>query len=239
MTQLKEDTILFSGNYLDPIKEEEEIRDLGITMDSLCSFKPQRAKAIKKTSHKAGWILRTFQTRDMNVLRTLWRTLVLPHQDYGSQLWSPVGYVGDLMAQEAPQRAFTRRIKGLRNVPYWRRLKLARLLSSERHQERYKLIYMFKIIRNLVPIKGFSVISEPRKGRLLAISPLSGSRMAIMSLRERLLQVKGPRLWNSLPAEIRDLNVSPECFKIHLDQYLQEIPDQPRIEGGDLPWAQD
>ena len=39
-----------------------------------------------------------------------------PCQDYSSQLWSPVGQDGDLAEQEAPLRAYTKRMSGLREI---------------------------------------------------------------------------------------------------------------------------
>jgi ribonuclease P/MRP protein subunit RPP40 len=239
-TQLKEDTLLFSSNMKEVIDEVEEAMDLGIVMDSSGSFRAQRIKSAKKTSQKAGWVLRTFRTRDVGLLRILWRTLVQPHQDYASQLWAPVGLVGDIMAQEAPLRAFTRRMSGLRDLPYRLRLKAARLLSTERRQERYRALYTWKAIQGLVP--NFGVIVAPsnlRRGRLLDIPPISGSRTGIQSLKDRSLQVEGPRIFNSLPRSLRDLKCSLLVFKKHLDSYLGTIPDQPRVLGGELPEAQD
>jgi hypothetical protein len=85
---------------------------------------------IKKTSQKAGWILRTFRSRDLNIMRTLWRTLDQPHQDYASQLWALAGLAIDIMAQEGRQRGFTRNIAGIKHLPC-----SERLLSVERRQE--------------------------------------------------------------------------------------------------------
>jgi hypothetical protein len=107
-------------------------KDLGVQIDQWGSFKLHRAKANRKTLQKAGWVLRVFKSRDMGLLRTLWKSLIRPHQDYASQLWAPVGLVGDLAAQEVPLRSFTRRMGGMRGLNYWERLVQAKLLSSER-----------------------------------------------------------------------------------------------------------
>ena len=109
----------------DPIPEKEEARDLGIMMDRWGSFKPQRALVVSKVRAKASWVLRTFRTR------TLWVSLIRPHQDYGSQLWAPVGSPGEIRAQEATLRAFLKRIDGFRELHYWDRLSLAGMYSTE------------------------------------------------------------------------------------------------------------
>ena len=56
--------------------------------------------------------------------------------------------------------------------------------------------------------------------------------MRIKNLRHASLTVKGPLLFNLMPANIRNMkSCSVEKFKAALDKYLQTIPDQPRIPG--------
>ena len=96
LTEVKDNTMLFTPGVEDPIQVEDSARDLGILIDWKADFRPQRQAVAAKTAAKAAWVLRTFQGRGLPLMRTLWRTLVQPHQDYGSQLWSPVGLQGDL-----------------------------------------------------------------------------------------------------------------------------------------------
>jgi hypothetical protein len=55
--------------------------------------------------------------------------------------------------------------------------------------------------------------------------------MAIKTLRDTSFQSEAPKLFNSLPADLRNMNTLPETFKAHLDSYLEKIPDQPAIPG--------
>jgi hypothetical protein len=232
---LRDESLLFTPNYEDPIEEMEVVKDLGVLMDRLGTFGPQRAKANAKAKQKAGWLLRTFKSRDLFTMRTLWNTLVRPHQDYCSQLWSPVGLIGDLSEQEAPLRSFTRRIRGFSSLNYWERLAAANLYSSERRQERYKILYAFKALRGLVPECGIREDTSPesRRGRTLEIPMISAPRsfMAVKTLRDKSFQNEAPKLFNSLPSHLRNLNTSIETFKAHLDSFLETIPDQPSIPG--------
>ena len=68
-----------------------------------------------------GWILRTFTTRDSITMMTLFKSLVLPILDYGSQLWSPhlVKHIDQI---EKIQRSFTKHITGLHGLEYSERL---------------------------------------------------------------------------------------------------------------------
>ena len=67
--------MIFTPNYEDPISQEHSTTDLGIIIDNDCSFRSQRKAAIVKTNQRYGWVLRTFQTRDPQILCYLWRTL--------------------------------------------------------------------------------------------------------------------------------------------------------------------
>ena len=52
----------------------------------------------------------------------------------------------------------------------------------------------------------------------------------IQSLRESSFQVHGPRIFNSLPRAIRNLQkISIDDFKEKLDMYLETIPDEPKL----------
>ena len=52
-------------------KKVEVAKDVGIMFDSNIDFKNHRNKAIMKTSNKVCWILRTFLSRDIEVVQTL------------------------------------------------------------------------------------------------------------------------------------------------------------------------
>ena len=196
--------------------------NLGILIDSREDFRPQRAAVVAKTSAKAAWVLRTFRGRSLPLMRTLWRTIIQPHQDYGSQLWSPVGLHGDLTLQEAPLWAFSKRVAGLSGLPYWERLVRLSLLSTERRQERYKILYTWKSLKGLVPpcCITLALASTLRGGQQARVPPLSGSRVAIQSLWDRHIMVEGPRLYNLILSSLRDLNLSLDSFKAGLDRWL-------------------
>ena len=63
------------------IEEKDNVRDLGILMDNKLNFKAQRSKVISKANQKAGWVLRTFKSRQVDFMRILFRSLIQPHLD--------------------------------------------------------------------------------------------------------------------------------------------------------------
>ena len=71
------------------INPSDNVLDLGIFMSSNCSFGFHTQNLCKKGSNLSGWILRTFTTRDIITMMTLFKSLVPPRLEYDSQLWSP------------------------------------------------------------------------------------------------------------------------------------------------------
>ena len=59
----------------------------------------------------------------------------------------------------------------------------------------------------------------------------TGKVRSIRTLKEKSLQIEGPRIFNSLPKVIRNMNGSLTEFKTVLDMFLALIPDCPVIKG--------
>ena len=67
------------------IKAATDIKDLGIYMCSNKKFDFYIEKVTKKAR-----VLRTFATRALEPMMTLFKAVVLPHLEYSCQVWSPV-----------------------------------------------------------------------------------------------------------------------------------------------------
>ena len=104
-----------------------------------------------------------------------------------------------------------------------------KMLSLQRRQERYRVIYVWKVLEGLVPNCGINVIPNSENTRL-------GRRFPILSasskLRTQTFQDHGPKLFNSMPAKLRNLTRCPlDQFKMELDIYLSTVPDEPKLDG--------
>ena len=96
--------------------------------------------------------------------------------------------------------------------------------------ERYRAIYVWKIVQGLVPNCGLEVSSSERRGREIVISASKGSQR-LKTLRDQSFQVNGAKIFNSLPKSIRNLNGTDiDEFKSKLDKYLELLPDEPKLE---------
>ena len=221
------------------IEQFSELRDLGIILSDDAKFSKHIDKIVKTVRQKSSWILRTFQTRQTDVLKQLWKSLLQCHIDYCSQLIKP-GQAQDMMRIEKLFYDFSSKMPGIREKDYWARLAQLKMLSQERRMERYRIIYVWKILQGLAPNCGVE-LAQPseRLGRRCAVPPLlPGGRAAIQTLREHSFQIQGPRLFNVLPKKIREMRTSQDDFKEALDLFLMTQPDQPRM-GGLVPAAVD
>ena len=176
--------------------------------------------------------MRTFSTRDQQVMRTLWISIVQPHIDYCSQLWAP-HKAGEINRIEALFRSYTHRIPAISHLNYWERLSALKLYSQERRLERYRVIYTWKTIEGITPSVGITTCNSPRLGRFCKVPTLGRhSTGKIRTLRQNSPTVRGPQLFNSLPPDIRNITgCATNIFKNKLDRYLSQIPDKPRTPG--------
>ena len=153
------------------------------------------------------------------------------HIDYCSQLYFP-NQSAELERLEQLQKTFTKKIPEVNQMNYWERLKALKMYSQQRRAERYQVIYTWKVLEGLAPNCGVTTIQNERRGRECKIPMLKGSQ-GVRSLRDQSFQVRGPRLFNCLPSNIRNTSrVSVLEFKEKLDKFLGLLPDHPKV--GDL-----
>ena len=123
-------------------------------------------------------------------------------------------------------------------VNYWERINRMGIFSLERRRERYMILYIYKIMIGLCPNPGFDRIPMNRR---TTIMPKCSGRVDgwVKSARQSSFFVKGPQLFNTLPEELRNVELPEipsklcvEKYKKKLDEYLWHIPDQPdAVEG--------
>ena len=206
-------------------------------MNSNASFSNHIKAQCEKVKSKIGWILRTFKTRELEPMLTLWKQLILCDHDYCSQLWNPES-TGDIQSLELLQRSFFKKIPALKHLSYWDQLKQVNMYSLERRRERYTALYTWKILEGLAPNlsegpNGISPKWSDRRGRQCNVPHVrTRAPRRIQSIRRASFGIKGPRLFNCLPKHIRNLKgVTVNKFKSQLDKFLSTIPDEPLIPG--------
>ena len=107
----------------------------------------------------------------------MFRSLVLPHIDYCSQLWMPVDGA-NVHSLEKLKSDFFKKIPDLRGMNYWEGLTDMKMLSMQRRLERYRIIYIWKILEKCAPNCGISKLEDSessRLGRRLEVPRVNGS----------------------------------------------------------------
>ena len=226
-------------SYKDPngnvIMEKEYIKDLGVYISNDLTWTRQIDEVVSGARTMSGWALRTFSTREEEHMITLWNSLVRPCLDYCSPLWSPMpSDLQEIDLLEETQRSFTRQIKGLEGLDYAERLKKLKkpMYSIQRRNERFKIIYIYKIKEEIVPNisnrNGLTFSMHIRHGCRCNM-PTFPMRGKAKNARDRSFAWTACGLWNSLPKCVR--NISGEkvnVFKRKLDKILANYPDEPR-----------
>ena len=163
--------------------------------------------------------------------------------EYCSILWSPRDR-DQIDLIESVQAEFTRKIADYigyddtLEIPictksYADRLADLKIYSLERRRERMQVLYLYKMIIGAVPNPGFNVTYYPRN-KLRVTPKVSRKQGWIHTIRNSSFAVIGPKLFNSLPRQLRKLPDGTKtnvqnigAFKIAVDKYLEGIPDIP------------
>ena len=203
------------------IETKNSVKDLGVLMTNDGKFDDHINAVVNKVNNLVSWILRTFETRDEKIMLTLWKSLVIPHLDCCSQLWSPIKR-GQQQKLELLQNNFLKKVHGSFQLTYWEHLEKLNVYSLERRREHYMIIYVWKILEKLVPnfshlqngleVGGIKSYENNRLGRKCIVPTIKKS--SFQQARCASLTVLGPRLFNCLPKHIRNIsNCSKNDFK--------------------------
>ena len=130
--------------------------------------------------------------------------------DYASQLWSPY-LLKHVYLIEKVQRAFTKHITGMRYPSYSKRLEVLKLYSLQRRRERYGIIYVWKIVKGLVPnfSDPITYSFSDRRGRTCVVCHSGAGRLG--TLKYNSFRWRSIRMLHRLTKAIRMLS---SCFVI-------------------------
>ena len=224
-----------SYSYIDStgkiITPQESVKDLGVIMSSNAMFSSHIDTTITKVNKLVSWALRSFECRSKEFMLTIWKSIILPHFDYCSQLWNP-NKVGDINCLELIQKCFICKIKSCKEMSYWDVLKDLKLYSLQRRRERYRIIYLWSILEGLAPNPKPSQIYakfNSRLGRTCAIPIVKSG--PYQKLVWSSFAVHSARSFNCLPKVRNVTDCSKDVFKNCLDKYLKTVADEPQIRG--------
>jgi len=128
-----------------------EMRDLGVIIDSKLTMSQHVSKIVSKARIRANVIFKCFHSRDRHSLLKAFITYVRPLLEHASQAWSPCT-VTEISKVESVQRSFTKRLHGLNNFDYSKRLCILEIESLELRRLRSDMIYVYKMLFGLVDL---------------------------------------------------------------------------------------
>ena len=121
----------------------EEETDLGVTVDNHLKFSKHVELKISKANKLLGLIRHTFKYLNADILITLYKTLIRPHVEYATPVWSP-HLKGDRDKIEKLQRRATKLVPDLKDLTYEERLRNLKLPTLEFRRLRADLLLLFK-----------------------------------------------------------------------------------------------
>ena len=141
------------GLMLDEATSE---RDLGVMIYSNLKVSEQCQLAYLRANRMLGLVKRTIHHRNPDLLVRMYKSLVRPHLEYCSPVWSP-HYNKDKALLERVQHRFTHLFGNLKGLTYETRLRNLKLWTLEERRNHSDLIELYKMIHGLsrLPFKPF------------------------------------------------------------------------------------
>ena len=204
-----------------PIKESEEIRDLGIYVDSQLNFRKHLGRIIRTAYFKARQLLRTLRSKSSQIWLNAYKTYVRPCLEYATPIWNPYKKI-EIDKIEKVQKFFTRQLYrkcGMKYVQYSERCATLSIETLEIRRNIYDICLLHKICyhqTNLLHTEIFQFSSRPKRKHDYQIIVKQKNNLTKNSFVNRTVMQ-----WNNLPAEIANTSNSV-LFKYKLRKYLHE-----------------
>ena len=198
----------------------EEVKDIGILVDSKLQFKNQTSSKVNKANQTWGTIKRTFKNMNADIFRKLFCAHVRSHLEYSIQFWAP-HLRKDINQVESVQRRATKCIPGYKDLSYEERLRKLELPTLAYRRLRGSMIEVFKIINiyDKEITSPFDIRETTTRGHSLKIFAKTAKKYHPLhhSFHQRIVKP-----WNSLPeAVVNSPNLN--TFKNSLDKHWSSL----------------
>ena len=147
MSNIKKTSSSISYTYMfHQLEKVHDEKDLGVTVDDNLNFKLHISQKISKANSMLFLIKNYFQFLDAEMFSLLYKSLVRPHLEYASPVWSPTTKE-DIKRIESVQRRATKLVPQLSQLSYTERLVALKLPTLEYRRTRQDLILLFNYIQ--------------------------------------------------------------------------------------------
>ena len=182
------------------VKQVTTEKDLGVIFDEKLIFRDHISKKAALANRNFGLIFRSFTYIDKAMFLNLYKSLVRPHLEYATSVWSTM-YKKDSITLENIQRRATCLVNSLSGRTYEDRLKILGLPTLEYRRLRADVIQVYKILNQIDQVdidKFFNMSEQSTRGNSLKIfKPRSRLKVRSSVFSNRVVDV-----WNSLPNSV-------------------------------------
>ena len=131
--------------YCHELEEVNHEKDLGVTIDTKLNFKIHISQKISKANSMLYLIKNCFQHLDEKMFLLLYKSLVRPHLEYASTVWSPISKE-DIIRIEGVQRRATKLLPSLSTLTYSERMAKLQLPSLYYRRLRQDIILIYNYV---------------------------------------------------------------------------------------------
>jgi hypothetical protein len=195
----------YDGSIRTNLIETTLERDLGIMISADLKWRQHVMHCANKANKILGMLSRTFEYRDLELIKSLYTTFVRPHLEFAVAVWSPY-LKGDIDVLERVQRRATKLVPSLKKLDYKKRLEAMGLTELELRRERGDLIQLYKLFHDID-----NVIWPATTNLTVNMEPVVSRRHGVQLTKE-LVKHSAPRYnffsnrvvnnWNNLPSDV-------------------------------------
>lgn len=205
-----------------PIQQVSDEKDLGVTFCDNLKFDKHIWNCVDKANRILGIVKRSFTYLDCDMFLQLFKTLIRPHLEYSTVVWSPY-LKKDIFLIENVQRRATKLIHGLRHLSYEERLRKLGLPTLNYRRCRNDMIQVYKILNQIdsIPVEKFFKVSENSRTRGHKFKLVKGhnrTRHRACTFSQRVINP-----WNCLPSSCVE-STSINSFKSSLNTAWKDHP---------------
>ena len=201
-------------------------KDLGVYIDPNLTFVDHINTTVSKARSLSGLINYTITFKSSDIMIPLYKAFIRPVLEYANSVWYP--YLRKFINMiERVQRQFTKRIIGMKDYDYHRRLRLLNLPSLEYRRVRGDMLQVYKICQGLYdPTTTKNLINLTTDINDDSCTTRNNS-FKMTKIRPNYIQYKYfftnriINLWSSLPESIVSASTT-NSFKNKLDLHLKD-----------------
>ena len=203
-----------------PIQKQNETKFLGVVLSSNLKWTLHIKVVIGKISKSVGIIAKVRHLIPQSLTRMLYLTLVEPYLNYCNIIWASSKETTELLKILRIQKKYCRLITFSCYQAHTEELfKNLQFLNIFKIYKLQLACHMFKIRNNLTSdIYNFSVNEDFHTYQTRHKDDIHKD-FCRTKCRQDTVRFQGPKLWNSLPTEIKDVS-SLNLFKKKIKQYL-------------------